>query len=387
MNIQVAIISDQTLANLIPALMDRPDLVYLACSEQMSQRKLDQRLARLLRQQAITVEIRPNAPEVGLQAIHPYAYQLAEEIEARHAGAAITLNATGGTKLMSLGFVEAFRNIGARVIYTDTAHRRIEILPDVSDSATEPQPMRDVLDVPGYLAAQGFRFSGATSDAPDWRERAAARKAAAKYLGQNAAQIPDFIGALNYLADKALAGGETLVAPDQAFNYVPRGEWAKAAAQLAKHKLLLWQDGSAEIEFPDAESARFLHGGWLEEYAWHTFKDNGAFDARLGVTGLWESGANSRNEFDVLASHGNQLLYIECKTLRHKEENDNTLAYKVDSLSQDARGLFGATWLITAREPSPVLHERAHQARIRILGPNDLPRLRDQVQGWLSGEG
>lgn len=246
--------------------------------------------------------------------------------------------------------------------------------------------MQDVLDVPRYLAAQGFRFAGAASDEPDWRERAAGRKAASKYLGQNAAQLQDFIGALNYLADKALAGGETLVTPKQAFNNVPWKKWAEAAAQLVRHKLLHWQDGSAEIEFLDDESARFLHGGWLEEYAWHTLKDNAAFDSRLGVTGTWESGSNSKNEFDVLATHGNQLLFVECKTLRHKEENDNTLAYKVDSLGQDARGLFGATWVVSAREPSPVLHERARQARIRILGPNELPRLREHVRAWLDGQ-
>jgi hypothetical protein len=76
---------------------------------------------------------------------------------------------------------------------------------------------------------------------------------------------------------------------------------------------------------------------------------------------------------------------MECKTLRHREANDNELAYKVDSLGQDARGLFGATWLVTAREPSAVLYERAKQARIRILGPNVLPKLRVHVQSWLDG--
>ncbi|MDP2432343.1 MAG: DUF1887 family CARF protein [Pseudomonadota bacterium] len=386
MNIHIAIISEQTLANLIPALMARPDVVYLVCSRQMAERRLEQRLARLLRHEAIAVEVRGDAPDVGLGDIHQYAYRLAEEIEAAHPGAAIVLNATGGTKLMSLGFVEAFRSIGANVIYTDTAHRRIEHLPDDSGAIHAPQPMHDVLDVPRYLAAQGFRFASAVSDDPGWRERAAGRKAACKYLGQNAALIQDFIGALNFLADRALSGGETLVVPLQAFNNVPWKKWAEAAAQLVRHGLLRWQEGSVEIEFVDSESARFLHGGWLEEYAWHTLKDNGACDARLGVTGTWESGSNSKNEFDVLASHGNQLLFIECKTLRHKEENDNTLAYKVDSLGQDARGLFGATWLVTAREPSPVLHERARQARIRILGPNDLPRLREQVKAWLETE-
>jgi Card1-like, endonuclease domain len=100
-----------------------------------------------------------------------------------------------------------------------------------------------------------------------------------------------------------------------------------------------------------------------------------------------ETGTNTGNEFDVLATERNQLLFVECKTLRHREENDNMLAYKVDSLGQDARGLFGATWLVTAREPSSVLHERARQARIRIFGPSDLRHLREHVLAWLEGKG
>jgi Card1-like, endonuclease domain len=74
---------------------------------------------------------------------------------------------------------------------------------------------------------------------------------------------------------------------------------------------------------------------------------------------------------------------MECKTLRHREENDNDLTYKVDSLGQDARGLFGETWLLTAREPSDVLRERARQGRITLLGPTELPRLRERVRMWM----
>ncbi|QXP83824.1 Card1-like endonuclease domain-containing protein [Methylococcus sp. Mc7] len=385
MKIHVAIVSEQILPNFIPALMERPDWVCLVASPQMSERGLDRRLARLLRQDEIAVEIRKGAPESGLADIHSFAYALAEELEARYPGAEIVLNATGGTKLMALGFVEAFRDLGVRIIYTDTAHRRIECLSDGKDSIPAAKPMDEVLDVPRYLAAQGFRVSVVQSDSPEWQERAAGRKAVCKYLGQHAAQIGDLIGALNALADKALVGGETLVAPHQAFARVPWGNWATALGQLVKAHLLKWQDGSADVEFVDAESATFLHGGWLEELAWHTLQDNGAYDARLGVNGNWETGINSKNEFDVLATQGNQLLFVECKTLRHLEENDNDLAYKVDSLGQDARGLFGATWLVTAREPSLVLRERARQARICHFGPAELPKLREHVRAWLTG--
>jgi len=330
------------------------------------------------------------APDSSMKDIHEFALQLAGDIEATYPEADVVLNATGGTKLMALGFVEVFRGIARRIIYTDTAHRRIEILPDSRGAVSDPVPMQDVLDVPRYLAAQGFSFGHALSDDTDWRERAASRKAACKFLGRNAAQNQTFIGALNALANQALSDdGKKLVAPKQLFKEVPRGRWADALRQLVSAKLLHWQEGMREIELIDVESTRFLNGGWLEEYAWHIVKDEGVLDVRLSVEGYWEGTERSKNEFDVLATDSNQLLFLECKTLRHHEDtakyNDNDIAYKLDSLGQDARGLFGETWLLSAREPSPVLHERARQARIRLIGPNELPKLREAVHTWISG--
>jgi hypothetical protein len=383
LKIHVAIVSDQTLANLIPALMDRPDKVYLVCSSTMAERGLGRRLARLLGRETIDWEVVENAPDAGMRAIHEFALDLAARIDQEHPGAEIVFNVTGGNKLMAMGFVEVFRGIAERIIYTDTAHQRIEILPNAQGAVPDPVPMHDVLDVPQYLAAQGFMYANAVSDDIDWRERAVARKAASKYLGRNAAELQSLIGALNALADQALAGGETLIAPKQSLTAVPRGNWKQALEHLVKYRVLVWQPESRDIEFPDAELARFLHGGWLEEYAWHIIKDERISDVRLGVRGRWEVGAQNENEFDVLATHRNQLLFMECKTLRHREENDNHLAYKVDSLGQDVRGLFGETWLLTAREPSTVLHERARQARITLLGPAELSNLRDRVRAWM----
>jgi hypothetical protein len=47
LKVHVAVVSDQTLANLIPTLMDRPDKVYLVCSPTMTDRGLDRQLASI----------------------------------------------------------------------------------------------------------------------------------------------------------------------------------------------------------------------------------------------------------------------------------------------------------------------------------------------------
>lgn len=387
MKIHLAIVSEQVLANLIPALMERPDKVLLVASPDMAKRKLDKRLARLLEQDGIAVERHGNAPEVGMRQIHEYASKLRDDLVERHADAEIVLNATGGTKPMSHGFVEVFRGIASRIIYTDTRHRQIESLPNANAAIADPEPMRNVLDVPRYLAAQGLTFSSAASDPPDFRERMQARKSAAKFLARNAIKLESFIRAMNTLADKALDREGQLVQPRQSLNYPPdpQSTWADAMRELVKAKCIGWTEGENDVVFIDAERTQFVRGGWLEEYAFHIVHDDKPFDARMGVEVLIEGGERARNEFDVLACHGNQLLFIECKTLKFEEgRNDNDLAYKLKSLGETARGLFGETWLLSAQSPTPMLAERAQQARIRLLGPADLPKLRETLQQWMN---
>jgi hypothetical protein len=386
------LVSDQTLANLIPALMERPKWVVLVCSQAMARKGQCKHLERLLERHGIATRVQENAPDVGLAAIHDYAIELADHLEADHPHARITLNATGGTKLMALGFIEAFRALDCRILYTDTAHRRLEILPHGREAPPPPIDMTDVLDVPGYLAAQGFHYDQAASDAEDWRHRAAARKSLSKYLARNAAELGSFIGKINALANAALqrkegSEQEYLANPTQSLGQKPWGRWVEALRECARAQVLCWQDGATDITFASAEAAQFLRGGWLEEYAWHVVKDEGAYDVRLGMQGRWHNDPDSRNEFDVLATHRNQLLFIECKTLRFEqaEDTDNVLSYKLDSLGKQVRGLFGQTWLLTARKPTETLLARAKQAGFRVFNPEELPRLRDAVREWLGG--
>ncbi len=388
MKIHVAIVSDQVLANLIPALMEKPDAVWLMSSSAMSSRGMDARLARLLKEAGIAVRIRTSAPEVGMRGIHVFATTVADELMEKHADAEIILNATGGTKPMSLGFIEVFRGIATRIIYTDTRHRQIDVLPQGREDNAAPIPMFNVLDVPSYLAAQGLRFVESESDAMGRVERMRTRKAAAKHLGRNAVKLEGFFRTMNALASKALDQSGNLTEPIQCFSFphAPRGEWAEALATLVEAKCLYWSAGSSEVAFIDSERTQFVRGGWLEEYAYHIVHDEKPFDVRMGVNVQMEGGASVGNEFDVVACHLNQMLFLECKTLKFEEgRNDNEVAYKLESLGDRARGLFGETWLLSAQSPTPILKHRAEQARFRVLGPADLALLRDRVRAWIAG--
>lgn len=387
MLIHVGIVSDQVLANLIPALIEKPGRMYLACSRGMAGKGLDRRLKALLEDRSIATTIVPGAPDAGLIGVSNYARALASRIRMEYPDGEIVFNATGGTKLMMLGFAGVFGEMGVRVLYTDTQHRRIEYFPKLGQRSAVSRPMKDVLDVREYLRAQGFIYERAASDDPDWCQRAARRSKPAEYLARYARRLGGFFSCLNKLASEALdKRGEKLVIPRQALKEAPRGDWERALREIAGARLIR-RISDLEIEFLDLERTRFLRGGWLEEHAWNTVRSQKPFDARVGVCGAWEGRMRAKNEFDVLATHANQLLFIECKTLRFGGEGERAsdVLYKVDSLGRDARGLFGSTWLLSALDPPDEMRERAEAQDIRIIGPDELPSLSAIVRDWMTG--
>lgn len=384
MKVQVSIVSDQSLPNLIAALASPPDHVYLVCSERMARAPSQSRVREQLTARGIGVSVVQGAPDVGLASIRRFALDLADRIDREHPDAEVELNATGGTKLMAMGFVEVFRDTATRIVYADTAHNRLEVLADARGEGGALE-LPQLLDVRSYLATQGFAMRSAKSDEPEWREQWRRRKPACRLLGREIAHLGQLVGQLNKLVNQALDDrtGE-LVAPLQQLATQPRGKWLEALEALAHCEVICYRGGAREIEFVDAESAVFVRGGWLEELAWHVLQDAGVHDACLGVTGIWRPSRDSRNEFDVLACDHNQLLFIECKTLRFQQETDSAVTYKIDSLGNDVRGVFGESWLLTAQPPSDHLQERCRTANIRVIGPAELPRLADIVAAWKS---
>ncbi|MFW6259022.1 MAG: DUF1887 domain-containing protein, partial [Halochromatium sp.] len=145
MSTQVVLVSDQVLQNLIPILMERPTRVCLVLTEAMTRRGADRRLAAQLRGVEAQLIRCERCPDSGFPQIRAFAHQVAETLLNAGADTEIVLNATGGTKLMSLAFVEAFRGLASRILYTDTAHRCIEYLAssaqDGPASIPTPTPM------------------------------------------------------------------------------------------------------------------------------------------------------------------------------------------------------------------------------------------------------
>lgn len=381
MNLHLCLVSDQLLANYIPAMMYQPDQVHLVSSAYVRHKGLTARFEKMLKQQGFSVVLHEGMPDTDMQQIRAFAEKLAQTIEQQAPNAHITLNITGGNKLMVLGMWEMFDG-AVEMIYTDTFHQCIEHLHN-----QHREPLRSVLDIKRYLQAYGVRYLHAESDNPDWLEAIQQRKPVSKYLAENAEALGGFIGLINRLANEALEEENRqsiLRYPQQFLTSPPRSIWREALLKLQNADLLVW-DGNREITFPDAERTRYLGGIWLEEYVYLTARDANPEHVACSVKINWDTSHQATNELDIILVHRNRMLVIECKTLRigNNTQKDSDMVYKISDLGDELRGLFGKTWLVSAREPDNHLTDRAKSRSLHIITPANLKNLRQQILDWM----
>ena len=383
MNIHICLVSQQLLANYIPVLMQKPDAVCLISSASMEATGLTARFKAMLDALEIPNCTYDDMPSTNMESIYDYALEISEKIKQQYSNANLTLNITGGTKLMSQGFTEVMSN-DAQLIYTDTQHNRLEYIGEKTRKSSIPLP--SVLKIKDYLKAYGANYKQSLSDDSQWQQEILQRKAVTKYLGQQAEALDGLIGSINYLVNQAISdNSKVLEKPTQYLNTTPRGEWKTALQKMQQSGLLSW-DGQTEIRFSDIESARYLGGVWLEEYVYHLAKDEQPEDVRSGVKVSWDSSKKTHNELDVVLVHNNRMLIIECKTMRFGggyQQKDSDVLYKIDSLGDDLKGLYGGLWLVSARTPTDNMIDRAKDRRIKIINPSDLKKLRSHFQQWM----
>ena len=278
---------------------------------------------------------------------------------------------------MALAFAELLRGGNNQVFYTDTAHDRIEFI--YPKPATEA--IRSVLGIEVYLRTHGKRLGRTASDDSAWRERAQGRKALSYWLAHHAEELNTLFGALNNMAQQALAQNlprgqpPRIAQPQQHFHTIPWGIWLQALEKMKQADCCQWDKTKPEeIYFHDPEAAEYLSGRWLEEYVWHAVKDAVPEEVKAGAefTDMAHPREDVRNELDGIAAHRNRLLLIECKTARLDEGAD--VVYKLDSIAHDM-GLFQQRLLVSARPLDDKTRARAKAEDIAIVEAAGLKQL------------
>lgn len=381
MNIHICLISDQLLANFLPIKLERPDKVFIIGTQYTENKGLSQRFEKLLVLLAIPVQRADNlAPDDDFSRLHEYFLELSDEISALQSNN-ITLNLTGGTKLMSLAAYEMLKSDCQRIIYTNTQAGKIDEL--INQQTT---PLQSLLTIEEYLACYGVSPKSYNNQSQDWINSVESRRALTKQLAEFFSKDKRFLSSLNYVVQQAVnkkhnSNDVELTHPKQTFKK-PLSNHQNHLLQQCQMFELIDLEENGTIYFRSVAAAQYLGGFWLEEYAYLIAQDVGFDEIRCGQAIQWDK--ITRNELDIIIVHNNRLLVIECKTRRYDKDRrkDNDSIYKLDSIAEDLRGLYGSKWLLSVDNIDERTQKRAQSQGINVIAGNELLNLKDKLLTW-----
>lgn len=369
------LVSAQPIPNLTPIFDDtlRPKKVVMLVSANMLERS--NALENIFKPRGISVErclIEDPWDADGIRE------QVEDLLLTQYPEGGIALNATGGTKLMSIAAYEAFRSCQLPVFYVHPEHDRLIWLspkqPDVD--------LSNRLKLEDYLTAYGSPV--------DTLDRTGVKEPI-RHLTQQLLTDYDLyageLGTLNYLALKA--DNPQLTTEIEAGPQTKPLLWellelfeAAGLCNIKGHNLC----------FVD-ENARFTtNGGWLEMHTYalclNLKKIMGIQDIACNINLARQPAGRAvvKNEIDIGLIKANRLHLIECKTQRFKEDKDADVLYKLDSLRDLMGGLQGRAMLVSFNHLDKSSRARAKELAIELCCGTELKNLQQHLQRWLTNE-
>jgi hypothetical protein len=297
-----------------------------------------------------------------------------------HPDGSLALNATGGTKPMSIAAYEVFRDLRQPVFYVHPEQDRIIWL----YPATRPsQALADRIKLPEFFQAYGATVSGQGDKLGVQANYRELTETIIRRISYYAAGL----GSLNYLAQQAY-GQLSCQLNRQQLN---DPALLDLIALFAGNNLITQEKN--RLVFAD-ESARFyVNGGWFEQHVYglclNIKKQTGIQDiARSIQVDRLHQNKPVRNEIDVTFLKDNRLYVIECKTKRYSghdavhSDGANTL-YKLDTLKDLLGGLQAKAMLVSFIQPNEHVVQRAGDLKIALCYHKQLPQLTEKLLAWI----
>ena len=354
---QLCLVSAQPLANLLPALALNAHSVTLAVSADMRERGAH--LAAELRRHEIDTQVIEIA-----DAWDPASVSAAVDAWIERVDATQLLNATGGTKIMSLVASEAFRSRGWPVCYQRPDNAQLVWLhapPDVIE-------LRDVqLALGSLLAIHGYLLNG-----EDDAQRYEPIRPFLNRMLRLAVGEPANVRALNRLLSETGEHGWRLADEPPAL---------RAVLDSARDRGLVTRDGQ-RMKATQPTGRALLGGKWLEALVQLRCAEAAQTAAGTSVHAnvRVQSANDYDNELDAVIVSRNRLFIVECKT-RDGNEDD---VYRLDELKALMGGLSARAMLVAPNVPKENVRARARDLGVTIVHGEQLTDLTSILADWIA---
>lgn len=381
MKIHICLVSQQAAANLLPALDPalKPEKIILVVTAKMQRQA--SHLTAVLKENAIQAELLQLSNEQDFHQVENELLELAARLE----GSAVTLNITGGTKLMSVAAQSVAQASGWHMFYVDADTDRAIWL---GQDKTPPHPLQEQLKLRHYLRSYGVELTSK----PNRSQASAAQQLLTQTLVEQVGSLEASISVLNALAQDA-ENRRSLSAP--------MNEWQLDSRSL-NVLLRYFEDASAlsvqgdRIQFASEAARDFVKGGWLELHAIQAVHQvTGPLGVRDKAMGLevQDVATQTRNELDIAFMARNRLFVIECKTARidrPQGQGDRTAPPKANDtlfkLAENCRrigGLGTRGMLVSYRKLHEPEMKLAKALGIEVVAGADIARLPEKLKHWV----
>ncbi|HAI68003.1 MAG TPA: DUF1887 domain-containing protein [Gammaproteobacteria bacterium] len=301
----------------------------------------------------------------------------------------IALNASGGTRPMSIAAYEIFKEFNKPIFYV---HPETDYVSWINQRHLPSFNVADKIKLPAFLQAHGAEVGslGERSGVPK------NLRSLTQELIKHVEALAKPLAALNWLAQQA---EKDLTTP---FLTERQRHWPELNAliqRFASEDLLTVQDNA--LHFQDESARFFVNGGWLEEYTYSLvyglrgdmpkIQDVGRSIEIIRDT----TGKSVKNELDVAFLHNNHLYLIECKTKRFSKQKLADIGsqdfdtpgadalYKLDTLKWMLGGVRTKVMLVSYHPLSSWDRQRAHDLKIEICTAQQLVRLENTLKRWI----
>ncbi len=374
MSTHLCLVSAQPTPNLTPVLDPEtaPRRVILLVSPDMRRRAAW--LAGVLRERGIRVEDWPIDDPWDIEHVYYRVLELLERERLAGTRDALALNATGGTKPMSIAAYEAFRDDGLPIFYVHPEQDRLIWL---SPTGRPSRELADRLRLESFLQAHGARVQGE----PRRNVPEPIRLELAQEIIVGIGHFGHALSQLNYLASSAQRSLLTEPVKED------RGPLAELIDLFENIGSLRRTEG--RLRFPDEQERFFVNGGWIEAHVFDAVRQLRREDPRIqDCAYALEVEREQRdksvpNELDVAFLRDNRLHIIECKTKRFRgavaESEGSGALYKLDSLRDLMGGLQARAMLLSFLDLPDHDRTRAADLSIWVCAGAQLRHLKDHL--------
>lgn len=376
--IHVCLVHNTAIANIAPALAPefKPEEVILVFSN--SKRAQADNLAAVLKPTGIRISEWVIEDNRQIEHIRDSILNLLVSRERED----LALNASGGTRPMSMAAYEIFQEFNKPIFYV---HPETDDISWLHQRNLPQFNCANRIKLPAFLRAYGAEVTqiGERRGVPE------NLRILTQTLVQNAEILAKPLAALNWLAQRAESN---LVSPPLNESQQQWQELQALITLLVKEGLLAYQNN--RLYFEDEEKRFFVNGGWLENHVFSVI-----YGLRKNIPTIQDIGRSIeivrtfkgevKNEIDVAFLANNHLYIIECKTKRfgytdQTETPGAEILFKLDTLKWLLGGTNTKTMLVSYHPLSPWDKQRADDLEIATNTAQYLPNLEKDLRRWIT---